>query len=288
MHFTYAVNLNASTLMQGDVLRRTPAIESILSEVHPYFQSNIKNQYFMILTQSCDLVRRTGSECKSPYITIAPVRSIDDVLSRQIKRLESDLGINAELPILTDKSKVKLTEFLQRLHNNNEPGYFFLEAEGTDLENDCCTFLNLSIALKAREHYDQCLEAKCIELESSFQAKLGWLVGQLYSRVGTEDWPQERLREKIKAATTDLAIWVPDSKLKPLVEQTRNNQGAPLNATEVKAMLRRIPDRKTQVMEQVSQIIDDAVDPQDDQHRRLAEKLKKRLKSDPALANLLR
>lgn len=49
-------------------------------------------------------------------------------------------------------------------------------------------YLKLSIALKSKEHYDKCLAAKKIELADEFKAKLGWMVGNMYSRVGTADW----------------------------------------------------------------------------------------------------
>lgn len=49
-------------------------------------------------------------------------------------------------------------------------------------------YLKVSIALKSDEHYDKCLSAKKIELTDEFKAKLGWLVGNMYSRVGTADW----------------------------------------------------------------------------------------------------
>ena len=49
-------------------------------------------------------------------------------------------------------------------------------------------YLKVSIALKSELHYDACLDAKRLELSDEFKAKLGWLVGELYSRVGTTDW----------------------------------------------------------------------------------------------------
>jgi len=51
---------------------------------------------------------------------------------------------------------------------------------------DLCAFLLLSIALRA-EHYGALLEAKIAQLDDIFAAKLGWLTGNLYSRVGTPD-----------------------------------------------------------------------------------------------------
>ena len=57
--------------------------------------------------------------------------------------------------------------------------------------------LRIEIALHTK-HYDTLLSSRRGRLKPAFQAKLGWLVGNLYSRVGTEDWsePDERKREK--------------------------------------------------------------------------------------------
>ncbi len=49
--------------MQGDVLERTSAIDNLLKVVHPHFHGRMKNLFFMVLTQSCDLVqRKAGGE----------------------------------------------------------------------------------------------------------------------------------------------------------------------------------------------------------------------------------
>jgi hypothetical protein len=160
------------------------------------------------------------------------------------------------------------------------------------LPGDCCAILNLSIAIKTPEHYDKCLEAKILELESSFQAKLGWLVGQLYSRVGTQDWPTDRLTPKVRSALKDVAIWVPDAKLDALVTHARQtlaeNPDAILTAEEAATILGRIPGRKKQVMQRVNAIINEALGTQNDEHRHLAEMIKKRLESDLALISLLK
>ena len=77
IHFTYKHSPDMSSLCQGDVLQVTDGMRDILKEVHPYFL-NKQYKYFMVLTQSCDLVRRNGGNCKTPYITLAAVRSFDD------------------------------------------------------------------------------------------------------------------------------------------------------------------------------------------------------------------
>jgi hypothetical protein len=206
-------------------------------------------------------------------------------LGRQIKGLNTS-QLQSELPIIGEKGKSKLSEFLQRLYNNNEPGYFFLESSGTTLPYDCCAFLNLSIAIKSDLHYKECLSAKILELDASFQAKLGWLVGQLFSRVGTEDWIKEQLTSKVSAALKDVAIWVPDQKLNAVVEKAP--KGKQLSAQDVKGILRSIPDKKKQVLDRTAAIISELIGQDDPNLLKVAEKLNKRLSSDPGLASLLK
>jgi len=39
-HFTYSEHPDNASLMQGDVLERTPEIDRLLEEVHPHFSEN--------------------------------------------------------------------------------------------------------------------------------------------------------------------------------------------------------------------------------------------------------
>ena len=274
--------------MQGDVLERTPAIDILLKQVHPHFHDHPKNLYFMVLTQSCDLVVRTpDGRCKAPYISIAPVRALDLVVERHIA-LADAANVKAELPVVTDKVKSKATEFLTRLLNNNEPGYFFLEGQDT-LGSDCAAFLNLSIAIKSDLHLDTCLGAKILQLRAEFQAKLGWLVGQLFSRVGTQDWEPSALSRKVKAVLKDAAIWVPDATIAHIEsefsKQLSGNPNAKMTAPEISRAVSTAPKKKDAVIEQTAKIIADFLG--QDRKDEIA-KLRKRLESDSALTALLR
>src|SRR5881394_3482701 len=188
MHFTYSEEPDATSLQQGDILKRTPDVDSILKSVHPHYHHKTDYNFFIILTQSCDLVRRNGRTCKSRYITIAAVRSLELAVNRYAASLQYD-DVEAALGFCPDDRKDKLRQFVERLLNNNEDNYFYLKAEpARGLSEDHCAFLQLSIALKSELHYDTLLAAKSLQLSESFQHKLGYLVGTSYSRVGTEDW----------------------------------------------------------------------------------------------------
>lgn len=187
VHFTYKSDPDMASLCQGDVLRVTEELSAVLENVHPFFH-NEQYKYFMVLTQSCDLVRRDGKNCKTPYITLAAVRSYSDFLERMLLNGKYAEKVNGLL-LMDEKNKERAYQLVERVYNNTEPEYFFLYREDLlDFPESMVVYLKLSIALKSNEHYEKCLAAKTIELEDEFKAKLGWLVGNMYSRVGTADW----------------------------------------------------------------------------------------------------
>ena len=187
LHFTYG-QPDGSSLRQGDIVRRTADVEEMLKDVHPHFTDAKKYPLFMVLTQTCDLVRRDEQPCKSRYISLAAVRDFDEILARafekfQYSELEKDLGF------INEACRGKLQMFLESLFNNNVSDYFFLARQpDLGLDRDFCAVLHVSIALRAQLHYETVLGSKIAQLNESFEHKLGYLVGSSYSRVATEDW----------------------------------------------------------------------------------------------------
>ena len=289
MHFTYETNaFSSAELMQGDVLRRTPELDSLLETVHPHFFQHPKNLFFMVLTQSCDLVpRRPGGACKAPYIAIAPIRSFDLVVERQVAQFPFG-EVKSELPIVGLKAKNKISEFMSRLLNNNEPGFFYLDAEGTELGTDCVAFLNLSIAIKSDLHLRTCISAKMLQLTDTFQAKLGWLVGQMYSRVGTPDMDLDKATKKISESLKGAALWFDDAKIKAIesrfAELSQINPEKTLSETEITAMIRGVPSVRDQVVARAAEIIRAALG---NNQAETARRVTSRLSSDAVLKKLL-
>ncbi len=187
IHFTYKARPDMKSLCQGDVLEITKELAQVLKDVHPYFL-NKQYKYFMVLSQSCDLVRRNGKNCKTPYITLAAVKSYSSFL---VGMLQSGkyAELNHGLLLMNEKDRDRAYQLIERVYNNTEPEYFFLYKEDAlNFPESMVAYLKVSIALKSDDHYDKCLSAKKIELTDEFKAKLGWLVGNMYSRVGTADW----------------------------------------------------------------------------------------------------
>lgn len=220
-HFTYK-EPNLNNLAQGDIIEKNDDIKNIMEEVHPHYLKD-DYKYFIVLTQSCDLVRRGDKECKSKYISLAAIRPFETLLDKKINEY-LDPSFKNKIYLCNNKYKLVFRQFLERLLNNNEPEYFFLNNDlYFDFPDDQVAFLKLSIAIKADLHYEKCLKAKKFELKDTFKAKLGWLVGNMYSRVGTEGWiPENTTKAQFKNRIDDIiksvSAWENDEIINSIIE----------------------------------------------------------------------
>lgn len=210
-HFTYS-KPKAIDLRQGDILLKNEELKGILTVVHPHYIEDEYN-HFIILTQSCDLVRRDGKGCDAVYITLGAIRPLNWVLDYELRKyqtlLENIVGVCSK------GKKAKLADFTRKLFNNNHTEYFYLhEDSALGFHESACALLRISIPLKAEECYEICLRARIISLTEVFQEKLGWLVGNIYSRVGTEDWDPKLVTEKISTLLEGLCEWCDDRVLR--------------------------------------------------------------------------
>ena len=174
-----------NNLCQGDVIRRTPELAEAICQAHDYYGRAEDYSHFVVLTQSCDLVRRRG-QVKAPYLTLTAARPmrvvVDKFISQHVSQVEG-----SNLRIIKNSAKRRLEEKLERLIHNTDDGLFFLPQDGCEeIPEDLCAFLHLSIALRT-DHYETILRAKVAEIDDVFRAKLGWLAGNIYSRVATPD-----------------------------------------------------------------------------------------------------
>ncbi|MDO8298092.1 MAG: hypothetical protein Q7T64_00225 [Lacisediminimonas sp.] len=237
------------------MLEKTSDLSAILDLYHPYYSKHPENTHFLVLTQSCDLVRRGIGSCKSRYLSMAPVRSLEAVLSREfdgkLRHVDSQLYAST-------KSKQLMQQFLARLFNNNEPSFYYLESHPTaGLAVPSCALLSLPIAIKS-EHYETCLDARRTSTEDSFQAKLGWLVGQLYSRVGTKDWPEAEMAAKVERAIDSAVLWLPESELaqleKMIGEERAKDAGTVFDVTKLRKMVASIPQKKAAAIGRIMEL----------------------------------
>lgn len=214
-HFTYCRPVG-NNLQQGDVLIKDEQFRAVLKEHFPYYLRP-DFTYFIVLSQTCDLIRRDGEPCEAQYITLAATRPLSLVLEFELKDYQDETEKAAV--VCNEKKKFRLVQFYERLLNNNDPEYFYLHEEPElGFPESSCASLRLSISLESKQYYDICLHARIISLAEIFRAKLGWLVGNMYSKIGTEDWvpvhlSQEEFQDRIKRVIETLCLWVPDKKL---------------------------------------------------------------------------
>ncbi len=254
-HWLYKQQSPADLLEQGDILQRSDALIQLLHTYHPYYAQHAENRFFVVLTQSCDLVVRGGA-CAARYIALAPVRPLKTIVQREFEpRLRKiDLGD----PYASDSVRADVERFLARLFNNNETGYYYLEAEqGAGLYEAMCGVLALPISLKV-EHYQALLQARILGIDDAFQAKLGWLLGQMYSRVGTRDFETSVVKSKVDEVTDSMAVWLEPNQvtaMDALVAKYRaENAGAQIDAAVFESLLKQVPKKKARAIEAVLEV----------------------------------
>ena len=70
-------------LFQGDVLCRSNEIVKAIGQAHQYYADAPHYTHFVVITQSCDLVRRAG-DFNAPYITISAAKPLRSVMNEYL------------------------------------------------------------------------------------------------------------------------------------------------------------------------------------------------------------
>jgi hypothetical protein len=191
--------------------------------------------------------------------------------------------------------KSKLSQFIERLLNNNEPEYFFLYREPHfGIDEDLCAFLKLSIPLKSDIHYDTLLKAKVLQLKDSFQHKLGYLVGTMYSKVGTEDWvpnqcDAEMFKEYIEAPlkNEDLILWLDPDIHKRVLKELKPFPLEEVTDEKFKEIIQEIKltrdSKKKKLLELLDTVLTDLTISSD-----TIEKAKRRLENKPEFNQIMK
>jgi hypothetical protein len=237
---------------QGDILQPTEQLLQLLRTYHPYYAEHRENKYFVVLTQSCDLVMRDGGPCNARYVTLAPVRPLPAIIDREFGSKLKALDDGQHFA--SHRIKGEVERFLARLFNNNEPGLFYLEEDnGAKVPEAMCVVLALPIALKA-EHYPTFLAARVVGIDDTFQAKLGWKLGEIYSRVGTPDlYEGSVMTGKVNSVAGRLALWLATEDIEELERliAIERQSGARVDAESLHALLTKLPKKKERAVEVV-------------------------------------
>jgi hypothetical protein len=164
-----------------------------LESLYPYAHQNPqKYPFFIVLTQSCDLVANNGQYRKAEHITLCAARSITLFLEQEVSKLQT--APLKQVGICLKSKKQGFLQMIERLLSNEEYPYFYLHPSGqTPFTEGLVAYLRITFPLRTDLHYDTCLAAKRVQLAPEFQAKLGWLTTLVFGRVATKDFtPSER------------------------------------------------------------------------------------------------
>lgn len=293
--FESPARLDSHTLLQGDLLRRSDALSEAVMQAHSYYAEAPDYTHFLVLTQSCDLVRRKGA-AKSRYITICAVRPLSLAVQRELeKHVQPLMGFPIQVGDL--ESNILARQFLERVLNNSVDGIFFIPRGSAEtVDEHLCAFLPLSIALRV-DHYDVCLEAKVAQAKEIFGAKIGSLTSNLYSRIATPDLSEKHEKKAVdaykKAFFEELGLkdvaWLSPyqrSELERRVAAAKALDGEELTQGEAESLLLKLPgeaegiaDRVTEVLIKRKLLIDDPD---------AARKAKNLLLNDPVFMRLAR
>jgi len=125
----------------------------------------------------------------------------------------------------------------------------------------------LSIALRARIHYEACLQCKIAELEDIFAAKVGWATGNMYSRVATidliekydKDFDEQFKKKFAKEVLFPEIVWFHQSqvnKLKVLINQWKEDApGKVVDETVAKELLKKVPTLENMLADRVTEVL---------------------------------
>lgn len=228
-HWTYETFEPDGDLMRGDILKPTEALRLVLQQVRLHFLDP-KYTAFLLLTQSCDLVVRKGRH-NTQYLNIAVIRPLEAVLDDLLRCVCQSVAQGVYL----QETKGNARQLFERIFNQNEQalGRFYLHADdGAGVLEPSVCLLKVAVTLRV-EHYNVLQEASRGRLAAEFRSNLGWLVGNLYSRVGTQDWsePPER-RKDLKWLIKEWLdvgdgpygpLWVPETWVVAAIENRLRN-----------------------------------------------------------------
>jgi len=158
-------------------------------------------------------VRRKRGECKASHVTLAVVRDLKATLPDMLPFV-----CGSAVPgLYARQARVAAKDFLARIINQNEQalGLFYLHPDSSvGIAVPSVSMLRVAITLRI-SHYEELLAARRGALSAEFCSKLGWLVGNLYARVGTQDWSETGERKAAADALVDDLLDYQDSPAGP-------------------------------------------------------------------------
>mgnify|MGYP003573616146 CR=1 FL=1 len=76
-------------------------------------------------------------------------------------------------------------------YRDTKNGYFYLHPESTiSLKDASVIDLRTILSLRSTLHYDQLLKSRVSSINEEYSNKLGWMLGNMFSRVPLYEWDE--------------------------------------------------------------------------------------------------
>ncbi|MCD4825604.1 MAG: hypothetical protein K8S55_13495 [Phycisphaerae bacterium] len=237
------------------------------------------------------MTMRKGT-CGTRYLCIAVIRPLEVV----IHDLFSVVCRPVVDGVYIKETKGEARRLLERLFNQNEQalGLFYLHEETeAGIAIPSVALLRVAVTLKV-EHYDIVQSARSGRLCSEFRSKLGWLVGNTYSRIGTPDWtdPPERsdqlkklIRQWVDHQEDPLApMWVPEAWVRAAKDSGVSLKDLSKGKLETVLQAYKPIPAKQRIIEQAVRVFGELCDLDNE----TAKKIRNRLENDSRFSKAMR
>jgi len=188
-------------LNQGDLIELSGNFLEKFQGFYPEVTTSNSDGYCMVISQSCDLVRRNG-DCKSKYINLCMVRPFNEMMTKVFTHNKTKDVKDGDYFLFGSSQYDEVKSNIWKLINNSESKNRFFLPKHSKLKNHLLVQLDVMFAVRS-EIYADILANRQLSLASEFRAKIGKIVGDLYSRVATSDLFDHGLQEEQVSAIVE-------------------------------------------------------------------------------------
>lgn len=256
--YVYREAVEGNSLLQGDVLKVQGQFNNYFKQFYPEVSFlDHEDQYVMVLTQSCDLVKSHKRKPKVSHVNVCLIRTLRSLVRALISEEIKPLSI-AGNNILEREANDQLKDKISKLLNNSDQKLNFFLPMQSPFTEDMVAMIPLSFSFRI-EHYDLLTQNKVLTLKPEFQAKVGYIISELYGRVGTPDlsdfgWNDKNVRDHINALLHDLnLIQVPDSGFLRYIKENWNDGSASIHELIEKCDAKNIADSFQSIKNELKQ-----------------------------------
>jgi hypothetical protein len=199
MHPMYS-EIKGDSLKQGDIIDRIKLLPSLKGHAD-YFAWRDDFVAFCVITQSCDVARDRHVD----FIQLAVIRDLVVVYSSP-----------DAIAVKSKRAPAFFRDILGQEYNKR--GFFCLHAEPSiGINENCVVDLRTMLSLH-RQHYDEILAARKLSMIDAVANKLGWMAGQLFSRVPTPEWDSSNAKFDLEKEIDSLLDRIRNAKKRSPLE----------------------------------------------------------------------